>query len=66
MNLFFFSLASKQKILKDDGASPLDSKFSRLVNQTLELWHVPGISVSIVDGEDVWAEVQYSFNSQLL
>ncbi|TVY34820.1 Protein flp, partial [Lachnellula subtilissima] len=29
------------------------------VKDTLELWHVPGVSIAVVDGNDTWAEVSF-------
>ncbi len=39
----------------DDG--PLDKNFEKLVTETLELWHVPGVSIAVVDGENTYAKV---------
>ncbi len=39
----------------EDG--PLNKKFEELVIDTLELWHVPGVSVAVVDGEETYAQV---------
>ena len=36
--------------------NPLDEDFKGLVEQTLEEFHVPGISVAVVDGDATWAE----------
>jgi CubicO group peptidase (beta-lactamase class C family) len=36
---------------------PLDKKFERLVKETLDTWHVPGVSVAVVDGENTYARV---------
>ena len=36
---------------------PLDKKFEKLVKETLENWHVPGVSVAVVDGENTYAQV---------
>ena len=36
---------------------PLDDNFGKLVNETLELWHVPGLSIAVVDGDKTWAKV---------
>jgi hypothetical protein len=49
--------AEQQHVLKDKPTSPLDDKFAKLVNETLHFWHVPGISIAVVDGENTWAEV---------
>ena len=43
----------------DDG--PLDQEFEKLVNETMELWHVPGVAVAVIDGENTWAKVPLFF-----
>ncbi|KAH9208370.1 putative penicillin-binding protein [Leptodontidium sp. 2 PMI_412] len=55
------SLALEQKILENGGGkqpSPLDAKLAELVKDTLKEWHVPGLSIGVVDGDDMWAEVR--------
>jgi hypothetical protein len=47
-----------QQPLRVDSSGPLDSKFGSLVNKTLHSWHVPGLSIAVIDGDDVWAEVR--------
>ena len=42
--------------IDEDG--PLDQKFEKIVKDTLELWHVPGVSVAVVDGEHTWSKVR--------
>lgn len=54
-----FSFAAKQQVLNDD-TGPFDSKFGKLANETLELFHVPGVSIAVVDGDNVWAEVGWT------
>jgi hypothetical protein len=36
----------------------LDEKFEGLFKETLEHWHVPGVSVAVVDGEKTYAQVR--------
>lgn len=36
---------------------PLDKKFEMLVNETSNLWHVPGVSIAVVDGDNVYSQV---------
>lgn len=36
--------------------SPLDNKFEQLVHSTLEKWHVPGMSIAVVEGDNTWSE----------
>jgi hypothetical protein len=56
LQLFSLSLASQQ-VLKSDDTGPFNSKFGQLANETLDLFHVPGVSIAVVDGDNVWAEV---------
>jgi hypothetical protein len=59
------SFASSQQVLKNDNTGPFTSEFGQLVNETLNLFHVPGISIAVVDGDKVWAEVScLSIDSQ--
>jgi hypothetical protein len=39
------------------GKNPLTEEFGTFVKETLEKWKVPGISLAVIDGEDVYAEV---------
>ena len=55
--LLSFSSASQQHILNSDDPGPFTSKFGQLANETLELFHVPGVAVAVVDGDNMWAEV---------
>jgi len=36
---------------------PLNERFENLAKATLELWHVPGIAIAVVDGDKTWAKV---------
>lgn len=40
----------------DNEDGPLDENFERIVRDQLGLWHVPGVSVAVVDGENTWAK----------
>ena len=42
----------------NNGDGSLDKRFEKLVTETLELWHVPGVSVAVVDGENTYAQVR--------
>ena len=56
--LHLISIAfAAQKALKSGPVGPLDAEFAQLVNETLHLWHVPGLAIAVIDGDDVWAEV---------
>jgi len=43
--------------MKGKRSGPFDARFAKLVKETLDKWHVPGISIAVVDGDDMWAEV---------
>lgn len=51
-----FASEAWQKVLKGK-ANPLDKSFKVFVDKALEEWHVPGVSVAVVDGDETWAEV---------
>ncbi|RYP75863.1 hypothetical protein DL771_002127 [Monosporascus sp. 5C6A] len=46
---------TSQKVLKGK-ANPLDERFEKIVGKSLEEWHVPGLSIAVIDGDDTWAE----------
>ncbi|KAH8665971.1 beta-lactamase/transpeptidase-like protein [Tricladium varicosporioides] len=51
------SSASEQHILDEqETINSLDAKFAELVKDTLNLWHVPGVAIAVVDGNNTWAE----------
>lgn len=56
------SLATQQSILKDGKAGPLDERFAHLVDETLGLWQVPGLSLAVIDGDDVFSGVSSRCN----
>lgn len=48
-----------QKPISDEAArgSPFTKQYAEHVNELLEKYHVPGVAVGIVDGDDIWTEV---------
>lgn len=38
--------------------SPFTKEFGEHVGELLKKWHVPGVAVGIVDGDDIWTEVR--------
>lgn len=42
----------------EGGGSPLTGEFGRYIDGLLEEWHVPGLAVGVVDGDDTWTEVR--------
>jgi hypothetical protein len=54
--------ALEQKALKNGKVDPLNVEFEKLVHETLELWHVPGVAIGVVDGDSEWSQVRnYEF-----
>lgn len=54
--------APQQQIpLKEENVNtnPFNSNFKKLAEENLKRWNVPGVAVSVVDGEDIWAEVGF-------
>ncbi len=41
----------------DVKTSPLNASFEDVVRKTLEEWHIPGMAVAVIDGEDIWTQV---------
>lgn len=54
-----FASERSQKVMKGKD-NPLDQTFKDLVGNSLEKWHVPGVSVAVVDGDETWADVSNS------
>jgi hypothetical protein len=59
LGILTVSSATRQGVLKSNGNgnNPFNAEFSKIVNDTLEALHVPGVSVAVVDGDEMWAEV---------
>jgi hypothetical protein len=53
-----FGSAAEQKVLKGGKVSPLNAEFEKLVHETLELWHVPGVAIGVIDGDSEWSQVR--------
>lgn len=52
-----------QRPISDDKAksvrgSPFTKEYEKHVGELLEKWHVPGVAIGIVDGDDIWTEVR--------
>lgn len=60
------ALAATQQPLTRGPTTPFDKVFARLVSKTLERWHVPGIAIAVVDGNDTWAEVRVTYSVRRL
>jgi hypothetical protein len=46
-----------QKVLFGGKENPLDAKLEKLAIDTLVEFHVPGLAIAVVDGDDTWAAV---------
>jgi hypothetical protein len=33
------------------------SKYDKLINESIERWHVPGVSIAVVDGDSTYSKV---------
>ena len=54
----FFTLSTAHQIpLNTPDPSPLTSGFDKLVADTLDHWHTPGISVAVIDGDKTFSKV---------
>lgn len=38
-------------------SNPLNDEFAKYVKETLEEWKVPGLSIAVIDGDEIFAEV---------
>lgn len=41
---------------RDNAQTPLDETFDALAKRLLEEWHVPGMSVAVIDGDQTFAK----------
>jgi hypothetical protein len=55
--------SNQQTVLKEqkDHNSPFNAEFEKLAYDTLELWHVPAVSIAVVDGSESFARVRRRF-----
>jgi hypothetical protein len=51
-----------QKVLSVSKHNPLDADFELFAIQTLQEWHVPGLAIAIIDGNDTWAAVSHRYD----
>lgn len=50
--------------VRNDTQTPLDETFDAFARELLEEWHVPGMSVAVIDGDQIFAKVGRSVVSQ--
>lgn len=43
--------------ISKEGESPFTDEFGKHVDELLGRWHVPGMAIGVVDGDDIWTEV---------
>ncbi|EXJ77110.1 hypothetical protein A1O3_10268 [Capronia epimyces CBS 606.96] len=55
-NLTPVLLTNEQPAAASPKLSPLDEDFAKLVQSTLDKWHIEGVAVAVVDGDDTWSE----------
>lgn len=53
-------IANAEKPLAESSVkkNPFDDAFAEFANKTLDKWKVPGLSIAVIDDEDVYAEVR--------
>ena len=53
----FLSSALADQTILTKIPSPLDKQFAQLVDQTLKEFHVPGIAIGVIAGDEVFTKV---------
>jgi hypothetical protein len=46
--------------------NPFDADFEKFALSKLEEWHVPGLSIAVIDGDETWSAVSLVFSIILL
>ena len=57
--------APKMDSVHSDPQNPLDETFDAFVQTLLQEWHVPGMSIAVVDGDQTFAKVGRQVVSQV-
>ena len=55
--------AQPQIPLSGQHESPFSHFFDELVSYNLDYWHVPGISIAVVDGNETHSKVSFAFST---
>ena len=55
--------AQYQVPLGGEHGSPFSYSFDELVSHNLDYWHVPGISIAVVDGNETYSKVCTIFSN---
>ncbi len=45
-------------MVDQDSIGPLQSTWSDFIRNLLKAWHVPGVSIAVIGGEQSWTEVR--------
>lgn len=53
-----------QQPVQPENAIYFDEAFDAFVLETIGAWHVPGLSIAVVDGEKVYSKVDTGFQSK--
>lgn len=59
-------MTKQSTLMLPNKVGPLDRDFEKLVKEALEVWHVPGVSIAVVDGESTWAKAYPSYDCFVL
>ena len=51
------ALGAQQVPLADPPSSPFTASFDKLVSESLDRWHTPGLAIAVLDGEDTFSKV---------
>jgi CubicO group peptidase (beta-lactamase class C family) len=49
--------ALAEQVVFGGPVNPLDDEFAKFVDEALEDWHVPGVAVGVIDGDEVFTQV---------
>lgn len=53
---------SQKPIVQKHGSSgnPLNGDIAKFIQESLDVWHVPGMAVGVIDGDHIYTEVSYT------
>ena len=52
-------MTTRQVTVQKSDNGPLNEEFDQLAKEAIEQWHVPGLSIAVVDGDQTWAKVGF-------
>lgn len=50
-------MATQEVQSETKSVNPLNEEFQKLAHELLEEYHVPGLSIAVIDGDQVYTEV---------